>query len=53
VSSVLRSESGGHVAEGAERPPFRGHLRAVPLLLERRCQTGGAADVSELLSLAP
>ena len=53
MSSVLRSQSGGHFAYGAEGPPFRKHLPAVPLLSERRCETGGAADVPELLLLAP
>ena len=53
MSSVLRSESGGHFAYGAEGAPIRKYLPAVPLLSERRCDTGGAADVPELLLLAP
>ena len=53
VSSVLRSESGGHIAYGAEAPPFRKYLPAIPLLSERHCDIGGAADVPELLWLAP
>jgi len=53
VSSVLRSESGGDFAYAAEGPPFRKYLPAVPLLSEIRCETGGVADVPELLLLAP
>ena len=53
VSSEPRSESGGHFAYGAEGAPIRKYLPAVTLLSERRCDTGGAADVPELLLLAP